>query len=347
MKPQGGVSMRKIIFLTLLFSLTLALSGEKITELKELSRPEMIRIDGDTLVVVQGATTFVYSMKDFRLLAKFGKQGNGPGELNPQPRYKMQVEVVNGEILLNNISKMVYFSKNGNFIREKRFPFIALKVLPIGKNYVITKSVFKESGNLSAAILFDHDLREIKTLYSRGFQHYKKSGKIDMLPRLVLIRKWDDKVFVFDQGGDFIVDVFDESGKHLKKITADVKKFKVSKDFIDRTWAWAEKDVRVRNSSLEMRRMAYFPEYFPVAKNFWVDGGRIYAHTYRMKEDGSVFLVLDFKGKILKKVFLAGADINTIEYAPYAFKDGKYIYLYENPDTEQIELHIEKISEKE
>ena len=337
--------MLKIIILTLLLSLTLTLTGEKAAELGELSRPEMLRIDGDDLIVIQGAAVYVYSMKDFKLLKKFGKKGNGPGELNPKPRYKMQIEVVNGEILLNNVSKMVYFTKKGDFLREKRFPFIALQVLPLGENYVITKSIVKESGNVVGAVLYGRDLQEAKTLYSRGYLHYKKSGRIHMLPNLVIVRQYEDKVFVFDHAGDFKIDVFDSSGKHFKKITADVKKRKVGNDFISRTWAWAEKDVRLRETSAAMRRMAYFPEYFPVMKNYVVDGGRIYVHTYRMKGGRSEFLVLDFNGKILKKVYLAGADINTIEFAPYTFKDGKYIYLYENPETENIELHIEKMDE--
>lgn len=338
--------MRKIILFALLFSFVLSLIGEKKGELDSLARPEKIVVAGDKLYVLEGTFVYIYSMKDCRLLKRFGKKGNGPGELNSTPRYKLQLEVYKEEIILNSKNKIVFLTRQGEFIRERRVPFIILQVIPIDNNYAITKSVFNESGTNSIAVLFfDSEFKEIRTAYSRNFPHFRKSGKIDMLPHLVFIRKYNNKIFSFDQKDDFIIHVFNSSGKILKKIKAPCKKKKVTKEYINKTWEWASKDVRLRTVSEEKRRMAYFPEHFPVMKNFVVDDNKIYVHTYQMKisENKSEFVVIDFSGKILKKMYLRGADINTIEFAPYTFKKGKYIYLFENPESEKIELHIESI----
>lgn len=344
---EGGVLMRKIVtFSLLLFFFLAALPGEKIAELEGLARPEKIVVDEDALYVLEGAYVFIYSLKDCRLIKKFGKKGNGPGELNPLLRYKLHMEVFNEEIILNSRFKIVFYTSRGEFKKEKRIPFTVLQVIPIDENFAIIKQVFNEKGTNSVGLEFyDSGFKKFKTAYSRTYPHFRKSGRIDMLPHLIFIRKYDNKIFSFDQKGDFVINVYDSSGKHFKKIKAEYKKRKVTKEYINKTWEWARKDIRLRSLSEERRRMAYFPDYFPVMKNFVVNDNKIYVHTYQMKtgEDKSEFVIIDFKGKILKKIYLKGADINTIEFAPYSFKKGKYFCLFENPETEKIELHIEKI----
>ncbi|MFC2154876.1 hypothetical protein ACFLRB_00080 [Acidobacteriota bacterium] len=338
--------MKKIAIFTILLILALILSGEKIAELSNLGRPEIIAIDGETLYVLEDAFVYMYSLKDYRLLNQLGKKGNGPGELKPLPNYKIQMEVDKSNILLNSYSKMVLYTKAGEFLKEKRFPFIALQVISIGAKYAVTKSVFNEKGSNSVGLcFFDNEFKQNKTVYSRNYPHYKKSGRIDMLPNLVFIRQYDGKIFAFDQNGDFTIKVYDSSGESVRTVQADYTKQKLTQTFIDKTWEWAKKDIRLRNLSEKMRRMAYFPEYFPVMKNFKVDGNKIYVHTYEKKMDDnqSLFIIVDFNGKILKKIYLKGADINTIEFSAYTFKEGKYFYLFENPETEKIELHVENI----
>lgn len=333
------------IFIFLLI-LALTLSAEKIAEFDNLGRPEKITIDGETLYILEDAFVYIYSMKDYRLLKKFGKKGNGPGELSPLPNYKLQIEVNESNILLNSRSKMVLFTKTGEFLKERRFPFIALQVIPIERNFALTKSVFNEKESNSVGVcFFDDEFKHNKTVYCRHYPHSTKSGRIDMLPHLVFIRKYEGKIFSFDQNGDFAINIYDSSGELVRTIRADYKKLKLTRTFIDKTWEWAKKDIRLRSVSEKMRRMAYFPEYFPVMKNFTVADNKIYVHTYEMKmaEKQSRFIIIDFNGKILKKTYLAGADINTIEFSPYTFKKGKYFYLIENPETEKIELHVESI----
>jgi hypothetical protein len=338
--------MRETIIFTILLILAITLSGEKIAEMDNLGRPEKIAIDGETLYILENAFVYMYSLKDYRLLKRFGKKGNGPGELNPIPNYKLQMEVDKSNILLNSRSKIVLFTKKGEFLKEKRLPFIALQVISMDTNFALTKSVFNEKESNSIGLFFfDNELKHNKTVYCRHYPHYKRSGRIDMLPHLIFIRKYEGRIYSFDQNGAFAINVYNSSGELLHTIKTGYKKKKVTRTFIDKTWEWARKDIRLRSVSEEMRRLAYFPDYFPVMKNFVVDDKKIYVHTYEMKMGvyKSRFIIIDFNGKILKKIYLPGADINTIEFSPYTFKKGKYFYLFENPETEKIELHVENI----
>ncbi len=329
----------------MLFSLiALTLSGVKVADLPGLSKPEKLVLKGDKFYVTEESFVYVFSMKDFRLLKKYGRRGDGPGELNPQPRYKLFIEACKESILVNSYSKMVFLSDLGEYIREKRIPFVAIQIIPVEQNLAITKSVISRQGTNSIAVIFyDKELNPLKTAYCRQYPHYNKSGKIDMLPSLLLIRRFGDKIFSFDQKGDFVIDVFNSYGNQIKQIKIKCKKKKMTKEYIGRTWEWTRKDIRLRTLTDEQRRMVYFPDHFPYMKNFEVDDNRIYVHTYQMKydENRSEFIIIDFQGKILKRRYFMGSDINTIECAPYTFKDNKYIHLLENPDTEMIEMHIE------
>ena len=345
-KKEGGVPMKETIIFSILLVLALTLSGEKLAELDNLGRPEQIAVDGETLYVLEDTSVYMYSLKDYRLLKQFCKKGNGPGELKPLPNFKLQMAVDKSNVLVNSYSKMILYTKTGEILKERRYPFIALQVIPIDANYAVTKSVFNENeANSVGLCFFYNEFKENKNVYSRKYPHYKKSGRVDMLPNLVFIRKYDGKIFSFDQDGGFTINVYDSSGKLLNTIESDYKKQKMTRFFIDKTWEWAKKDIRLRNISEKIRQMAYFPEYFPVMKNFMVDDNKIYVQTYEMKmeKNQSRFVIVDFNGKILKKIYLAGADINTIEPSAYTFKKGYYFYLFENPKTEKIELHRENI----
>lgn len=338
--------MRKVILLLFLLSFVFHLSGVKVAVLDGVSRPEKIAIDQDKLYVLEDAFIYIYSMKDYSLIKKLGKKGNGPGELHPQPAYKLQMQIHEGNIVLNSRYKVIVFTDEGNILLEKRIPFNIIQAIPIKKNYAISKSVFNSQGsNLIGLVFFNPKFEEIKTVYTRSYPHYSRSGKIDMIPHLILIEKYKNEIYCFDQAGEFEINVYSPSGKLSRTIKTNCKKQKITKKYIQKTWDWARKDVRLRDIKDEIRNMAYFPEYFPVMKNFMIDDDKIYVQTYDMKldEDQSRFIITDLKGKIVKKIYLGGADLNTIEFSAYTFVKENYIYLYDNPVTEEIELHIEKI----
>ncbi len=52
--------------------------GKVVTALEEISQPKMMSISKDYLLITEGSSIFVYSMKDFSLVKKFGKEGEGP-----------------------------------------------------------------------------------------------------------------------------------------------------------------------------------------------------------------------------------------------------------------------------
>jgi len=337
--------MRKFFFGFLLLAATGLAAAEKAIVLRELFKPEQIAVHGDDLFVLEGASVYVYSLKDFQLISRFGRTGDGPGELNPHMRYKLQLQFLSEGLLVHSWSKMVIFGRRGQYIGEKRFPFIATQVVPLEKNFAMVKTVISQESGITkvGAVIFNPDLKEIKTVYSRTSPHYLKVGKIDIMPNLLLIRTDNRELFVYDfQEAGFLLHVYNVAGDPIRSIKVDYPRQKMTRAFMDKTLAWAKQDLRFRSLSPELKQMLQFPGHFPALKDFRLDDGKIYAHTYRTDGQAAEFYILDRSGKLLKKVYLPGADANTIECAAYTFYQGKYFYLAENA-SEQWELKIEKI----
>ena len=73
-----------LIFLFLILLLIPVLSAEEVI-LAEIFNPSSIKVDDQKIYIVQDVNTFIYSVKDFKLINKFGKAGEGPREFIKSP----------------------------------------------------------------------------------------------------------------------------------------------------------------------------------------------------------------------------------------------------------------------
>ena len=95
------------------------LSGTRVAVLAELNDPGFdIVVDGDRLYVPDGSAVFIYSLTDYRLITKFGRRGEGPGELMGE----VALTVLPDILFLSSKGKIFHFGKNGDFIKEIACP---------------------------------------------------------------------------------------------------------------------------------------------------------------------------------------------------------------------------------
>ncbi len=76
--------MRKILLLLLLLLLFLIshnipLFPGKVAVFDQLKKPSGFYINSDHLYIIEFPLIYVYSLKDYHLIKKFGRQGEGPG----------------------------------------------------------------------------------------------------------------------------------------------------------------------------------------------------------------------------------------------------------------------------
>ena len=131
--------MKKIFCVTIVFLLTISTLayGEKVASLSELARPAILIVENDKVFVLQDTTVLIYSLENFKLIQKFGKAGEGPGEFvyNPNNGRPMSMSLYKKNILVNSLGRMSYFDLDGKYMKEKKVTADAL-LFPIKNKFV-------------------------------------------------------------------------------------------------------------------------------------------------------------------------------------------------------------------
>lgn len=333
--------MRLILMVLFIIFLFFTLQGKELAVLPELVNPDMMAIQNQQLFILEGSRVLAYSMKDFKLLKEFGKQGDGPGELNTSTQLKARMQVGDGHIYLSTPFKWVKYSVEGKFIGEKRLPFIGFPVLSFGERFAIAKYIGSNDGvNKQAVILFDKDLKEIKKLYEKEILDFRKTGKIDIIPQLVLLKNGGGRLYVLDQGKGVYLEVFNVTGDRVRAIQLDSEKIKVTDDYRNQVMEWLGTQPGFKLIPEDFKSKIYIPDYLPAVKDFLIADGKIYIHTYKKREEGAEFIILDLEGKLLKRLIIPGSEKNIIEPSPYAIIQNRFYYLKEDIDEEEWALHL-------
>jgi hypothetical protein len=341
--------MKRLLFV-IIFSLCFVYGfGKKLAVLPEVNRPTFIEIDGNKIFILDGVNVKVYSMKDYRFLTMFGKEGQGPGELIPNDEIPIQMQLFESNLLLNSQSKIIFYSKRGEYIKEKKVPYRWIQIVPLGKNFVLTKTIPEKTGGVALRVTFcDPQLNELKTLVKyRRENADSKRRRITFPPPWIFLNASPDKIFII--GGserNFVVTVFDQAGNQLETIKMPYQPLKLTDSIKKEVYDWLKSDVRFKTIPEELKKLIYFPDYLPAIRDLKVKDNKLYIQTYKKENNRSEFFIFDFKGILLKKIFLpqSSGDIFKLNTnSTFTIFNNKYYYLVENMEEENWELHMEEI----
>jgi hypothetical protein len=319
----------------------LAADGTGKVPLPDLVHPLKVQIGKDRFVIGEKISVFIYSLSDFKLLKKFGKEGEGPGELkNRITRLEIQPEY----IFINSVGKVSYFSKDGRFIKELKTPAPDLRLKPFGNHFIGERMVTENNSLCISVDIYDGDVKKVMHVYrrEREVQRRGKGTRVFAHPLPYYVSQ--KKLFVA-KGSDFVIDVLDESGKKLYAITHEYQRMRVTKDDRKRVMHHLETDPGIK-PYLDMIKPIIFPDTFPPIRTYYVTDGRVYVLTYKIKEGETECLIFKANGQFLKKVFLPYRYKNPVDEYPADIKNDRLYQLVENEDSEEWELHITAVSER-
>ncbi len=345
-----------LIFLTAAF-----LYPGKMGTLPDVMKPDNIFIFQDEFYVMEGATIYIYNLKDLSLIRKFGKTGEGPGEILATPMFPNKIFVSKDFIFAETRGKVVYFSKKGELIKEQRkVNPLVFNFQPVGKNYVAQRLVpdEKEKKVFNSIGLFDSELKLIKELYRQTWVQQQAGQKVqlNMVMDFIHYRVFGDKIFVEESEKGLHIEVFDSTGKRLRKIEKDYEKIEITGEMKDRTIERFKNDPVIKIqanqaggwNSFKTVLDLQFPELFPPILDFGVSTDRIYIQTYKEVDKKAEFLIMDHKGKQIKKVWIPAFESTPLMARIMGAKldlihNNKLYYLQENEDEEEWELHVESL----
>lgn len=343
--------MKKIEILLALFSLSTfsgnILATPKVFLLKAINRPDTLSVDRENVYITQGAEVYIYTNSEFKFKKKFGKRGEGPGEFKTDPGYHkggIYLNLQRDNIYVTSIGKVTIFTKDGTIEKEVN-SITGEDFLPFNDKFVGWEfiPVLQQNEKAYKAIcLYDSQMKKIMEIAriphsvqrGKGFMIY--SGKY-------IFKTYQGKLFL-NQGIEFLIDVYDQSGNKIKTITREYKKIKITDTHKEKVLAFYKTYRNTRNIFQTIKRIIKFPDYFPAIRDIFLDQEKLYVATYLHRGTEMEFLVFDINGKFLERVFLdmEGEAPFNVPYLYTIFNGNKY-QIIENVEEEAWEMHITPI----
>jgi hypothetical protein len=326
--------------------------AEKLGILTEVLAPEMIEVSESELYVVEGASIFMYSLKDLSFIRKFGQKGEGPGELKVNPSITNILFKPGDSLLFLGIDKVIRFSKTGQVIKEFKIPTFTNYLYPIGKNYVGIrfKAIAQQKPNI-VVVLFNREMDEIKELYAQQMSGGQRL--LDLTNDTLNVSIYKDKIFIDQSPKGFVISILDANGDQLYQVEKEYKKIKFTDKHKEMALNQIKQDKAVRTigwNNLKNIIKIIHGDYLLPIRDMTVVDERIYVKTSQKQGDKDEFVIMDLKGKILKKAYLPGVKEpgfgNAVLGRPakfYKIYKNKFYYLHENEDEEEWEVHVTPI----
>ena len=330
--------MRRIIIILILLVLAQFLLTGKTVPLQDLEKPGHMAVDGNRIYIADRATVSIYSLTDFTLIKKFGKEGDGPQEFKRGITF---VDAQTDDLFLISAGKVSYFTKDGTFKKELRTLSPEMKVKSLGEGFAGGRMV-SENGKLYISIgIYDADLKRIKDLHQQEYEAQVGGKGTKIFAHILPFQVSGDFLFIA-KGDDFVIDVLDKAGDKQYTITYDYKRLKVTDADKERVMDFLKTNPETK-PYLEMLKPIIFPDYFPAIQNYYAADGKVYVFTYKRAEGKSEYFIFDTRGKFLKQSVIPYAFMTPVDEYPAAIKNGILYQLIENEATDAWDLHINLI----
>ncbi len=299
----------------------------------DLGKPSFMRILDTRMYIVDNFSVRIYTLPDFKPVKTFLQQGAGPQEVKFSPG----MEVFPGKLVIEDTEKILFFSPTGDLIKEMRKRPDMANFYPIGSNFVATRLIIDPKNNIytQSIGLYDQDINIITELFKGGSGNYciftNDGGKqnINMTKDNIQHYVYKDRIYISDTMRGLFFQVFDASGKKLYDIDTPYEKRKISSEY-------KNKKIEEQKQHPFWNNFNYiFKEFFPAFKYVMFANDRIYLVTYPWKDDKCEIIVLDLKGKIMKKSTVPDTYLFTIA-------NDNFYYLKEN-EEEEWEIFVDPI----
>ena len=164
------MKLKSIIFLAVMLLIVTPWSfGNNI--LAGTLKPTMIEVYNDSLFVVDMNLIRVYDLKNLELINTFGEKGEGPGQYQIDLQMPLKIKAFPEYVIVESINKILYFSHQGEFLKESKKPMMLNFIQPAGENYIGRRFVQPHDGSeLTSNIqIYNGKFDLIKDLYKHKF----------------------------------------------------------------------------------------------------------------------------------------------------------------------------------
>ncbi|MCP5050377.1 MAG: hypothetical protein GY940_24655 [bacterium] len=331
-----------IIFLALVFTFafTAILGAEtKVIPMPDLLKPETIFFTESRMYVTEKTTVYIYSLKDHKLINKFGKKGAGPAEFMVDYRLLgLFISKQGRDLMIHSFGKVSWFTRDGVYKREMKMPNpVILFVQALGDN-IIGRRIVNTEVRWQVLTLFDPKFNKIKEIFRA--KHLAQPGKgTDTLNFTPPASVYDNKLFVVPDN-NFTIDVYDQDGKKLYSINREEKRRPVTAADKKKIVHFYETSPLTKDG-IQFLRPLRFPGYFHAIRGLVAAEDKIFVVTNHENEAGYLeCIVLDLEGKLLKRTHVPLKATGPLELSPFSIHNSSFYQLKEDDEGEEWTLNI-------
>jgi len=282
--------------------------------------------------------------RDGNYVTRFGKTGQGPGELS---MVGLSYITDRDEVFIRDMGaiKALCFSNTGKFLKEITLAPNISRITPLGgSKYLTIITIIAPEVEKRILSLCDAELKEIKKLDSLEQPDWSAAGRIRGIRYSIAYSESKENIFVGNTQRGYEFWVYDFEGNLIRKIRKEYKGVEIPKKFIDHT---------LETYTGERKDKVYFPEKFPPYRFFFADDeGRLFVMTYEKNTDKNEYMFDIFNadgmyiGRIGLRNFGRGSAISKIEWVFQVKVKNNRLYCIQEKENGYIELVVYQMNWK-
>jgi len=242
-----------------------------------------------------------------QFVRSFGEKGQGPGELQMPAGIHL---APGNELAVDDAlaKKMVYFTKEGKYIREvsyaTRLALVNLLMDPFG-SFIGREMKLEGQEMFFDVVKLDNEMKSLFSLDKIGFPiPIPGSGNKINLMDMISIYQFDSSGNIYyGRNRDYEINMYTPEGKLVKSIRKEFQPQKITEE--DKEEILGRMDSFANMGPVNFREMFEFPKMFPPFQLFTLDeNDRIFVRTWEkgQEEDEFVHDIFDPEGRFIAQV---------------------------------------------
>jgi hypothetical protein len=302
--------------------------GEEDQEEEIFSQMSAVTVDDKGNIYILDREENIIKIFDSKgkFLRSFGKQGQGPGEMNGPIGLRITPD---NELMVEDTlnQRLAFFSLDGKFLRQlSTAKALGLALVRIdSKGNIMGQQIVTAEGKITREVKkYDSELNPLFTIAALDFPNVltEKFNPFDLIFYSELAK--DDTIY-YGNLKEYKIEVFNPDGKIIKRILKEYNPVKIT-----------EKDkeeylARLPSVAVAFKDRIEFPKNYPACQSFSLDDqGRLIVRTWeRGKERGEFYYdVFDSEGRYIAKILL--------DVEPMVWKASKLYAVEETEDGYHI-----------
>lgn len=327
----------KKLFAVVIFIINIAIAQNQFL-FEKINNPTDIYINNEKLYIVDDkAEINIFELKDFSFISKFGKEGKGKGEFSIRPDHHVSLSFSDDKILVNSDGKISFYTKDGEFLSERKSIKSTFSYKLLDANFVSMASVSKEGINYFTHNIYCKNLTSQKEINS-FYNDYQPGKGLAAFSIAWQYFTCNNEIYIHNKEKGANIDVFNSEGEIVRSLKWNYQPVKVQQYHRDGVYDHYRTSPYTKDRFEQLKALLKFPEYFSACRSWYVTDEKVYVFSYLIKDNKTELIILDKDGVFVKRIFVPfyqkGTDIDRVY--PYAINNGKLYQLIKEQKTKLL-----------